>query len=560
MFIDWENIKYSLLNRDNRLPNVQALKDAAGRFGRVVTAKAYANWQEGHNLRDPNDLYSVGIEPIYVPTIFVGPGDATTDGLPRRKNSVDIKLAVDVVEFAYLNPSVATFVFVTGDGDFIHLVNTLRTHGKRVVIIGASWNTSWMLTSSADQYIAYDVDVDPAPARRPAPLVAASTAPPHAPTPAPAPVAAPLVAVDEAFKVLGEVVKYVREKRRPNVFAQVKLLLASRLGSFDEQAYGYSKFKDFMKEAERRGIVKTQTVGLTDRVYMPGEEIDTGLAVETPQEVEREAEEAVQRIGETPPPPPLRNPVVQRSTVKLDPVDEERLTKLVRFVDLLEQGSPFMSFNYIVNRAAESRLVPMTLNELSDLVDQAIQDGMFLTDTRTILDRITGEYRDINIFRLNRRHPLVMRALEEPPGTNGIEPVAANDVEIESSPEIAGESGTSAEAPPERPRPRRRSRGRGTARTDVSAVTEESSATEELPSSSDDELITTNGHDAPLALPMGEAQEAEVQSSEPVEASDEAPATERPRPRRRSRGRASPRVDDAAERVEPEQVGAPTEA
>src|SRR5689334_17455681 len=132
MFIDWENIKYSLLNRENRLPNVQALKETAGRFGRVVTAKAYANWQEGHNLRDPNDLYSVGIEPIYVPTIFIGPGDATTDGLPRRKNSVDIKLAVDTVEFALLNPSVATFVFVTGDGDFIHLINTLRTRGKQV--------------------------------------------------------------------------------------------------------------------------------------------------------------------------------------------------------------------------------------------------------------------------------------------------------------------------------------------------------------------------------------------------------------------------------------------
>ena len=43
LFIDWENIKYGLLNRENRLPNAQALKEAASRFGRVVTAKAYAN-------------------------------------------------------------------------------------------------------------------------------------------------------------------------------------------------------------------------------------------------------------------------------------------------------------------------------------------------------------------------------------------------------------------------------------------------------------------------------------------------------------------------------------
>lgn len=408
MFIDWENIKYSLLNRDNRLPNVQALKEAAGRFGRVVTAKAYANWQEGQNLRDPNDLYSVGIEPIYVPTIFIGPGDATTDGLPRRKNSVDIKLAVDVVEFALLNPTVGTFVFVTGDGDFIHLINTLRTRGKRVVIIGASWNTSWQLTSSADQFIAYDIDVDPA-----------------TPRPAVKPAAVP---VDEAFKALAEVVKYVREKHRPNVFAQVKLLLASRLGSFDEQTYGFSKFKDFMKEAERRGLVKSQTVGLTDRVYLPDEQIETGLASDSPQEVESEAAEAARgqatdgQYPEMPPPapsPPARRTSARRAPQRVEEPDEESFAALVRFVGMLEEGSPFMSFNYIVNRFAESRILPLPLSDISALVDGAVQEGMFLTDTRTILDRVTGEYRDINIFRLNRRHPLVARALEEgaPVGT-----------------------------------------------------------------------------------------------------------------------------------------------
>jgi uncharacterized LabA/DUF88 family protein len=394
MFIDWENIKYSLLNRDNRLPNVQALKEAAGRFGRVITAKAYANWQEGQNLRDPNDLYSVGIEPIYVPTIFIGPGDSGIDGGLRRKNSVDIKLAVDVMEFAHAGSAVQTFVFVTGDGDFIHLVNALRARGKRVVIIGTSWNTSWQLTSSADQFIAYDVDVDPATPRAP-----------QKP--------AQQTSIDETFKVLADVVKYVREKRRPNVFAQVKLLLATRLGSFDEQTYGYSKFKDYMKEAERRGYVKTQTVGLTDRVYLPDEEIESGLASDTPQEVESEVAEATEVTRVPRPMPPARQAPPQTAGRGLDPADEQTLTALVRFIDMLEQSSPFMSFNYIVNRAAESRLVQMSIGEISGLIDRAIQDGLFLTDSRTILDRVTGEYRDINIFRLNRRHPLVVRALSE---------------------------------------------------------------------------------------------------------------------------------------------------
>jgi hypothetical protein len=65
-----------------------------------------------------------------------------------------------------------------------------------------------------------------------------------------------------------------------------------------------------------------------------------------------------------------------------------------------------------VNRTAEGRVIPGSLNDISSLVDRAVQDGMFLTDTRTILDRVTGEYRNINIFRLNRRHPIVEKALE----------------------------------------------------------------------------------------------------------------------------------------------------
>ena len=163
LYIDWENIKYSLLNKENRLPNAMALKEAAAKYGRVVAAKAYANWQEGQHLRDPNDLYSAGIEPIYVPTTILGFTDLP-DGAPRRKNSVDVKLAVDCVDASLSNPNIVTFVLVTGDGDFIHLINTLRLRGKRVVVIGTSWSTSWQLTSCADHFLAYDV---PGRSRRP---------------------------------------------------------------------------------------------------------------------------------------------------------------------------------------------------------------------------------------------------------------------------------------------------------------------------------------------------------------------------------------------------------
>ncbi len=46
------------------------------------------------------------------------------------------------------------------------------------------------------------------------------------------------------------------------------------------------------------------------------------------------------------------------------------------------------------------------------MLDDAIQNGVFTVDSKTILDRATGEYRDINTFRLNRQHPTVVGVLE----------------------------------------------------------------------------------------------------------------------------------------------------
>jgi hypothetical protein len=44
LFIDFENIRYSLLNVQRREPDPQELISIAGRFGPVMVARAYADW------------------------------------------------------------------------------------------------------------------------------------------------------------------------------------------------------------------------------------------------------------------------------------------------------------------------------------------------------------------------------------------------------------------------------------------------------------------------------------------------------------------------------------
>ena len=170
LFIDWENFKISLAT-GRRLPNVSALKEEVSNLGRVVVAKAYADWVTrapelrgaSQFINDPPALYAAGIEPVYVPTRL--PWGTSTSSDPQRhtrvKNSVDVKMTADCIECAHSYPNINTFVLVSGDSDFIHVVNTLRTMGKHVVIIGVSWATSRRLADQVDGLILYDQDVDP---------------------------------------------------------------------------------------------------------------------------------------------------------------------------------------------------------------------------------------------------------------------------------------------------------------------------------------------------------------------------------------------------------------
>ena len=77
LFIDWENLKWSL--RDiGRSPNISSILDAARERGRVVLAMAYADWQQGGHHLDPPNLYRAGISPVYVPSRT---GDGADAGL-----------------------------------------------------------------------------------------------------------------------------------------------------------------------------------------------------------------------------------------------------------------------------------------------------------------------------------------------------------------------------------------------------------------------------------------------------------------------------------------------
>ena len=284
LFIDWENFKISLA-AGSRTPNLSSLKEEVSNQGRVVVAKAYADWVTrapelrgaSQFINDPPSLYAAGIEPVFVPTRIPSTQASTANGMRtyRVKNSVDVKMTADCIECAHSYPNIGTFVLVSGDSDFLHVVNALRTMGKHVVIIGVSWSTSRRLADQVDSLLLYDKDVDPI-APQPAVL------PQHAPQPV------PQNEVPELAEVIRAIEDIIREERGAGsnpLLTSIKQRLMRRYPSFDEKKLGFSGFKKLMARAAEDGNIKLIHAGLVDWAIMSDEETPEGTTEETPSGV-----------------------------------------------------------------------------------------------------------------------------------------------------------------------------------------------------------------------------------------------------------------------------------
>ncbi len=128
------------------LGSVEWLLDQVSNLGRILIRRAYADWSKGGKVRDR--LLEFGIEPVHV-------FQASSSG----KNASDIRLVIDAIDLLYSSP-VDTFVIVSGDADFVPLVNKLRSSGKMVVGAGREKSTSATLVKACDRYYYLDRQSD----------------------------------------------------------------------------------------------------------------------------------------------------------------------------------------------------------------------------------------------------------------------------------------------------------------------------------------------------------------------------------------------------------------
>ncbi len=247
LFVDFENVYISVREVYGQNPNFEYIMEKAAEYGRVIIARAYADWYRYQRVT--NALYANGIEPVYVPTYYYGqePHKATA-----IKNSVDIHMVIDAMRTLYTHENIDVYVFVTGDRDFIPLIHAIRQKGKMCVVIGVADTASSHLAQSADEFLFYhQLSDDIRPAREKM----------------------------DPFEAVPEAVKLARQRGNVPTFAIIKLLLVELLGEFDHtklkdrNGRPFQKFKDFMRECERRGLIRIVSSGTVNEVLLPGEDL-----------------------------------------------------------------------------------------------------------------------------------------------------------------------------------------------------------------------------------------------------------------------------------------------
>src|SRR4051812_22673659 len=260
VFIDFDNIEIGVKSTLHREFDVAAVLDALKERGEIVTKFAYANWGRQESATRALSEHAVQM--------------VQRDPSPRGdKNGADINLALDALEMAFTHDHINAFAIVSGDSDFIALVNKLKQYDKRIYVVGGRAFTSTILQKNCHEFISYESVMDDRPGRshqerrqdHPPQEQRPHDRPPQDRQDRPPqqqqqqkPQQGKRVALD-----LGQAMPLVERAlgvlERREVRPQLGLLKSTMLqldSTFNEKAYGASSFTDFVEKLQKADYVE----------------------------------------------------------------------------------------------------------------------------------------------------------------------------------------------------------------------------------------------------------------------------------------------------------------
>lgn len=146
VFVDVQNMYYSAMNLyEKKVDFDKILKDAVGNR-KLIRAFAYvikADMQDEDSFFEA--LENIGFE-VRSKNLQVFYGGS-------KKGDWDVGIAMDAIR---LSSKLDTIVLVSGDGDFVDLVQYLKSHGVRVEVMAFGKSASQKLREECDRF--YEMD------------------------------------------------------------------------------------------------------------------------------------------------------------------------------------------------------------------------------------------------------------------------------------------------------------------------------------------------------------------------------------------------------------------
>jgi uncharacterized protein (TIGR00288 family) len=253
VFVDYDNIEIGVKSTLRREFDVSLPLDALKERGDIVAKFAYANWG-----RQEGAARSMAENAVQMVQRLPSPrGD---------KNGGDINLALDALEMAFTHPHINAFAIVSGDSDFIPLVNKLKEYGKTVFVVGGKAFTSTILQQNCYEFVSYESLLGdgergetrdrPPRQQQGGPQQGPRDRQPggHRARPAPLDLTHAMPLVERALQVL----------ERRAVQPQLGLLKSTMLqldSAFTEKAYGANSFSDFVEKLKKADYVNVSGQG-----------------------------------------------------------------------------------------------------------------------------------------------------------------------------------------------------------------------------------------------------------------------------------------------------------
>lgn len=221
------------------------LLELARKEGSLSSATAIGNWRGSLTNDLAVDLSENGFELIHVP-------QPAKKGR-AKKNSADFALITRATEMVFQYPHIQTYIILTGDIDFRALLQMLKKHGKRIVIVCDVKTVSENLLEFADEYLDYrnllpDDDTE-------------DTKENAAPT---------KIGKKIAFAMLSETVRILESEKKITNPGGVKVRMKLLNENFSGDIEGYTSWKAFINDAVKHKIVGREDTDKGIVLTLPG--------------------------------------------------------------------------------------------------------------------------------------------------------------------------------------------------------------------------------------------------------------------------------------------------